>query len=113
MTAPSDPSATPPGTIEMTWLVEATYAPDGAETRTPFRAAHLAHLAALIAAGVVVEAGAYADVSASLMMVRAETEEEALDLFRSDIYVRNGVWVELRARRFGRVRVERVTVQGR
>lgn len=93
----------PQASIESVWLVEATYAPDGAESRTPFRAEHLANLAALIASGVVVEAGAYADVSASLMVVRAETEEDALELFRSDVYLRNGVWVELRARRFGRV----------
>jgi len=99
----TQPAAQTP-TIEMVWLVEATYAPDGAETRTPFRASHLAHLGELIAAGTVVEAGAYVDVSSSVMIVRAETEDEALELFRSDVYLRNGVWVELRARPFGRVR---------
>lgn len=96
--------ASPP-TIEACWLVEATYAPDGAEARTPFRAAHLAHLGELIAQGRVIEAGAYQDVSSSVMIVRAASESEALDLFRSDIYLRNGVWVELRARPFGRVKV--------
>lgn len=99
----TEPAAQPP-TIEKVWLVEATYAPDGAETRAPFRAAHLAHLGELIAAGTIVEAGAYMDVSSSVMIVRAETEDEALELFRSDVYLRNGVWVELRARPFGRVR---------
>jgi len=102
----SVPSNSPEPTqaaIEPVWLVEATYAPDGADARVPFRAEHLANLAALIAQGVVVEAGAYADVSASLMVVRAETEDDALEPFRTDVYLRNGVWVELRARRFGRV----------
>ena len=105
MSALADPPAAPIPTIEPVWLVEATYAPDGAESRTPFRSAHLAKLGEQIAAGVVIEAGAFADVSSSLMLVRAETEEEALGIFREDIYLRNGVWVELRARRFGRVRL--------
>ena len=100
-----DPAASQAATIEPCWLVEATYAPDGAESRTPFRAAHIAHLGELIAAGRVVEAGAYVDVSSSVMIVRAASEDEALDLFRSDVYLRNGVWVELRARPFGRVKV--------
>ena len=90
--------------VEPVWFVEATYAPDAAEARIPFRAAHLARLQALKAEGVVVEAGAFADVSASVMIVRAASEDAALDLFRDDVYLRNGVWVELRARAFGRVR---------
>lgn len=98
----TDPAAPPP--IEPVWLVEATYAPDAAETRAPFRAAHVARLQELKASGVVVEAGAFADVSASIVIVRAPDEQAALDLFGDDVYLRNGVWVELRARAFGRVR---------
>lgn len=97
----TDPAAPP---IEPVWLVEATYAPDAAETRTPFRAAHVARLQELMARGVVVEAGAFADVSASIVIVRAPDEQAALDLLADDVYLRNGVWVELRARAFGRVR---------
>ncbi len=89
--------------IEPVWFVEATYAPDGAESRGPFRAAHVARLQALKAEGVIVEAGAFADVSSSVMIVRAASEADALALFRDDVYLRNGVWVELRARPFGRV----------
>jgi uncharacterized protein len=90
-------------TIELIWLVEATYAPDASETRVPFRAAHLARLVELKDAGVVVEAGAFADVSASIVLLRAESEAAALAICRDDIYMRNGIWVELRARPFGRV----------
>jgi uncharacterized protein YciI len=90
-------------TVEPTWLIEATYAPDAAETRTPFRGRHLARLAELMDAGVVVAAGAFADVSASIIIVRAADEAAALDIARSDIYMANGVWVEVRARAFGRV----------
>jgi uncharacterized protein len=89
--------------IEQIWLVEATYAPDAAETRVPFRAAHLARLVELKEAGVVIEAGAFTDVSASIVLVRADSEEAALAICREDVYMRNGVWVEIRARPFGRV----------
>jgi uncharacterized protein YciI len=92
-----------PSPIELVWLVEATYAPDAAETRVPFRAEHIARLRELKRQGIVVEAGAYADVSATLVLVRAADEEAALDICRDDVYLRNGVWVELRARPFGRV----------
>jgi uncharacterized protein YciI len=93
----------PPAPIELVWLVEATYAPDAAETRVPFRAEHIARLRELKRLGIVVEAGAYADVSATLVLLRAADEKAALDICRDDVYLRNGVWVELRARPFGRV----------
>ncbi len=89
--------------IEPVWLVEATYAPDAAETRTPFRAEHLARILALKEAGVFVEVGAFVDVSASIVLVRAPSAEAALEIVRDDVYLRNGVWVELRARAFGRI----------
>lgn len=90
-------------TIEPAWFIEATYAPDAAETRVPFRARHLARLGELKDAGIVTEVGAFMDVSATILVVRAPDEEAALDIARGDIYMANGVWVELRARPFGRV----------
>ena len=101
--------ATPPlaaghGPIEPIWFVEATYAPDAPETRVPFRAEHLARLQQLKRDGIVVEVGAFADVSASIVLVRAADEQAALEVCRADVYLRNGVWIELRARPFGRVR---------
>jgi uncharacterized protein YciI len=90
-------------TVEPTWLIEATYAPDAAETRVPFRARHLVRLAELMDAGVIVAVGAFSDVSMSIIIVRAADEAAALDIARSDIYVANGVWVEVRARAFGLV----------
>ena len=99
----SDPTAPTTPTMETVWLVEATYAPDAAEARAPFRAHHLARAAGLKAAGTYVEVGAFLDVSSSIMLVRAESEAAALDVVRGDIYMANGIWVELRARPFGRV----------
>ena len=95
--------AAPNPTIETVWFVEATYAPDGAETRVPFRAEHIARAAELKAAGTIVEIGAFTDVSSAVILVRAESEAAALDIIRADVYVKNGVWVELRARPFGRI----------
>jgi uncharacterized protein YciI len=91
--------------IEPVWLVEATYAPDAAETRTPFRAEHLAGCARRLEAGTYAEVGALTDVSASIILVRAASEAEALAIVADDVYLRNGVWVELRARPFGRVAI--------
>jgi hypothetical protein len=90
--------------IEPLWYVEATYAPDAADTRVPFRAEHLERMLELREAGVVVEVGAFTDVSASIVLIRAPSEEAALEVCRSDVYLRNGVWVELRARPFGLLR---------
>jgi len=89
--------------LEPVWVVEATYAPNAAQRRPQFRAEHLMRLVALKAEGTVIEAGAYADLSGSLVLVRAESADAALGLFRSDVYITNGIWTELRARGFGRV----------
>ena len=96
-----EPAADSP--LESVWFVEATYAPDAAETRTPFRPEHLAGIRARLATGQYVMAGAFADVSASVLLVRADSAEAAIALVRDDVYLRNGVWVEVRARPFGRV----------
>lgn len=97
----SEPSADT--VLEPVWLVEATYAPDAAETRVPFRAEHLAGIRKRLASSEYIEAGAFADVSASVIMVRAGSAEAAIELVRDDVYLHNGVWVEVRARAFGRV----------
>jgi uncharacterized protein YciI len=99
-------TGTPAHSIEEVWLVEATYAPDAAETRPPVRPVHLARIARLRAAGVVIEAGGCLDLSKSVFLVRAASEHEALELFREDVYTQHGVWVELRAAPFGRIRLD-------
>ncbi|OGO57561.1 MAG: hypothetical protein A2V85_10250 [Chloroflexi bacterium RBG_16_72_14] len=100
----SESPSSPDQPLETVWFIEATYAPDAAETRVPFRARHLARARALKAAGVIVEVGAFTDVSASILLIRAASEAEALEVCRGDVYMQHGVWVELRARPFGRVR---------
>jgi uncharacterized protein YciI len=90
-------------TTEPVWLIEATCSPDAAESRVPFRAEHLARFVRLIEEGVVVEVGAMADVSASVVMIRAGSEAAALEICRQDVYTKNGIWVEFRVRSFNRV----------
>jgi uncharacterized protein YciI len=94
---------TPDFVIETVWVIEATYAPDAAETRVPFRAEHLARAARLKRMGVIVEVGGFVDVSGAILVVRAASEDDALAIAREDPYTREGVWVELRARQLGRL----------
>ena len=89
--------------MEPVFVVEATYGPNAAETRAPHRAGHLARMAALRDAGVVLEAGGFADMSGSLLLVRAADADAALAIAREDVYLREGVWVECRVRPFFRV----------
>lgn len=89
--------------MEPIFLIEATYALDAAETRPRHRPTHLARIAALRAAGVVLEAGAFPDLSSSLLLVRAADADAALAIAREDVYLREGVWVEVRVRPFVRV----------
>jgi hypothetical protein len=97
----------PPGvSVEQVWVVEATYVPDGAEARAPYRAEHLERIARLMRAGTVIEAGAFTDVSRSIVVLRADSAEDALAIAREDPYTRAGVWVELRVAPFGRVVVD-------
>lgn len=91
--------------IEDTYLIEATYTPEAAEKRGAVRGTHVGRLVELMAAGTLIEAGAFKDVSGSILIVRAESEAEALAIATSDIYVSAGIWGEITARPFGRVKV--------
>jgi hypothetical protein len=89
--------------IEPVFLVEASYAQDAAERRPAFRSEHLARIAALRGAGLIIEAGGLADFSRSVILLRAPDEAAALAIGREDVYFRNGIWTEVRASPLGRV----------
>jgi hypothetical protein len=89
--------------IETIFVVEATYGPDAAELRPRVRPEHLARIAELRDRGIVVEAGGYTDLSSALVLIRADSADAALAIARSDVYLRSGVWVEVRVKPFGRV----------
>jgi uncharacterized protein YciI len=98
------PTEIPDGVVmEPIFVVEATYAPDAAATRPAHRPTHLARIAELRRSGVVLEAGAFPDLSASLLLIRAVDADAALAVAREDVYMREGIWVEARVRPFVRV----------
>jgi len=94
-------------TVERIFVVEADYGPEAERLRPASRPEHLARIARMIADGRLIEAGGYLDFSTALLLVRADSAEEALDLFRDDIYLRTGVWTAIRAKPFGRVAIDR------
>jgi uncharacterized protein YciI len=89
--------------IERVWVVETTYSPDVEELRPPVRPEHLGRIADLRDAGVIIDAGAFADMSGSLILIRAASEEAAMAIIESDVYFRAGVWNSCRIRALGRV----------
>ncbi len=97
-------SELPPGTvIEPVFLVEAVYAADAAEVRPRYRPEHLARVMALREAGTIIEAGGCTDLSSAFLLYRAADAEAARALALDDVYMRCGVWVEIRVHPFGRV----------
>jgi uncharacterized protein (DUF952 family)/uncharacterized protein YciI len=92
--------------VETIYVVEATYGPEAERLRPAARPEHLEHIGELLRSGQVIEAGGYLDFSSAILLVRASGEDEALDLFRDDVYIRTGVWTDLRARALGRVVAE-------
>jgi uncharacterized protein YciI len=90
--------------IEPIFVIEATYASDAAERRPAFRPEHLSRLAALRDDGIVLEAGAFTDLSRTLIFVRVANEAAARELAATDVYARSGIWVDIRVRPFGRLR---------
>jgi uncharacterized protein len=85
------------------YAVEAVYAADAADRRQPHRQAHLERVAQLADAGVIGLAGAYADLSASLLVLNVDSEEAAVELVRSDVYWRESVWTDFTVRALNRV----------
>ncbi|MGC4806794.1 YciI family protein [Micromonospora sp. DT233] len=82
-------------TFEPTYLVTAAFAADAAARREPHRAAHLAHVRALLADGTALIAGAHADLSASVLVLRAADADAARAHAQRDPYWRHGVWTTL------------------
>ena len=91
-----------PGT-GTSWMVEAVYAGDAAERREPFRAEHLDRVRKLSREGALVLAGAFADMSASLLVFAVESEDAVRAIVETDVYWRNGVWTSYAVRRLNRV----------
>ena len=89
--------------IQPAYVVEPLYSEDAATRREPVRDEHLARVRELLADGTLIAAGAFDDMSASLLVVAVDSEQAARDLVASDVYWRSGVWVDVRVRRLNRV----------
>lgn len=101
-------SGLPPGvSIEEVYLVEVAYTAEAEERRPAARQEHLGRIAELMAAGRVIEAGGLLDFSRAILLVRVASAEEAIALFRDDVYVRKGVWEpRIAATPYGRVVIQ-------
>ncbi|WP_283133650.1 YciI family protein [Rhizohabitans arisaemae] len=81
--------------FEETFLATAVFAPDAAARREPYRAAHLAHVRELIESGTALVAGARADLTASVLVLRAADSAAARACLERDPYWRHGVWTAI------------------
>ena len=99
-----DTSGIPAGvTVEWVWLVEVPYTAEAPARRPAHRPVHLDRIARLKREGRIVEAGGCDDWSKAVVLMRAESADEALAVIAEDVYTAEGVWHSPTARRFGRV----------
>ena len=95
-------------TVETVYAVEISYSPDAQAKRLAVRIEHLTRVARLLEAGTLIEAGGFLDWKSALLIFRAGSEQEAIDLIRDDVYLRSGVWLDdPKARAMARVVVGR------
>lgn len=91
---------------ERIFLIEGIYAADAAERRVPVRAEHLARIAAGVRTGTIIASGAYEDLGSSIVLLRADDEAAARAFADADVYVRTGIWTEVRVRPFTSIVVD-------
>lgn len=89
--------------LKTSYLVEAAYVQDAAGKRGPYRDDHLARLGKLAHEGVLVVAGALADLSASVFILAVESEDAARAIVETDAYWKGGVWTDYTIRKMNRV----------
>ena len=85
------------------FVVEATYAEGAVEKRTAHREAHLGRARKLADEGVLVLAGAFEDMSASLLVFEVESEESVRAIVETDVYLKHGIWTDYRIKKLTRV----------
>lgn len=87
----------------MCFVVEAAYVKGAADKRTPFRSQHLERLAKLHEEGALVLAGAYDDLSASLLVLAVSNEKAVKAIIETDIYFQNKIWTGYTVRKLNKV----------
>lgn len=78
--------------IQRCFVVEASYVADAATARAPYRDEHIQRMKKLSDEGALVMAGAYEDLSASLLVFALADEESVRAVIQSDVYMRNSIW---------------------
>jgi len=89
--------------FELAYVASVTYAPDAADRRVPVREEHLARVTKLMDEGAIILAGAYDDMSATLLVFVLENEDAVKAIIESDIYWRTGVWTGYEIRKISRL----------
>ncbi len=77
--------------------------PRGKELRPKVRPAHLEHLRPLAERGKIVLGGRFTDGSGSLIVLEADSEEEATRIAHSDPYLKEGVFERVEIKPFEKV----------
>jgi len=85
------------------YVVEAAYVSGAADKRQPFREQHLERMGKLQAEGALALAGAFDDMSGSLLVFNLETEAAVKAIVESDIYWRNKIWTGYTIKKLNRV----------
>ncbi|MEO7804479.1 MAG: YciI family protein [Actinomycetota bacterium] len=85
------------------YVVEAKYVADAANKRQPFRAEHLERLGKLFAEGALVLAGAFDDLSASLLVLDVESPKAAEAIVKTDVFWNKKVWTGYTIRKLNQV----------
>lgn len=85
------------------FVVEATYAKGAAQRRAPYREVHLTRMAMLNDEGALLLAGAFDDLSASLLVFAVGSEDAVRAIVESDVYWRNKVWTNYTVRKLNAV----------
>lgn len=89
--------------FESNYVAEVLLRPDATERRVPVREEHLTRVAKLMDEGAIVLAGAYDDMSATLLVFSLENEDAVKAIIESDVYWRSGVWTGYEIRKINRL----------
>jgi uncharacterized protein YciI len=89
-------------TIKPCFVAEITYVEGAAEKRAPYRAEHLERVAKLQAEGVLVVAGAFDDMSASLFIMDVASEDAAAAIVETDVFYKQRIWTGYTMRKLNR-----------
>ena len=89
--------------IQTCFVIEARYVADAANKRQPFRDQHIERLTKLSEEGALIMAGAFEDLSASVLVVAVETQDAAEAIVKTDIYMKEGVWTGYTIRKLNKL----------